>query len=382
LGVHSFLDETVKVSSQFIAEGLANRGWQVDYISIASSLFDMLSNHRRKRFARVWFRRQDKIGIAIKPGLTEFAFRTLHPARKLFLRTQSQLNGYAMFAPIWLKNKHYDICIHDITTNFLFLPMISSDFRVLRLNDPPEGFAFDLHQTLIDRFKQHIASSIYDDIWAVSYPLARYAQELNPKNNIVVLPNGIEYRFWADQKNNNRCPKTAVYIGSIAPWVDLDLLEQTARHMPDWQFDIFGPSAGSWTSHTKNVQRFSPVGRKSVPRLLSHYQVGLIPFKETSERLKYVEKPLKFYEYIGCGLGIASTDFGALKMGMGGLAAYGNTPQEFAAAIIKAAKDGEKRSDAFNKAFIKAHSWDSILEKIDARISTLLRPRAKITSYL
>ena len=372
LGIHSFLDETVKVSSQYIAEGLAARGWQVDYISAPSSLFDFYGNFRRKRFARVWLRRQDKNGIPIKPGLTEYAFKTLHPTNKMFLRFKRLMDCFSWSAPRWLNYRCYEICIHDITSNVLFLPLIKSNLSILRLNDPPEGFAHDIHQQLIDHFKRCIASLSYNEIWAVSAPLARYAMRLNSENTTVVMPNGVEDKFLKPVgRDIYRHPKTAVYLGSVAQWVDLDLLEKTALLLPDWQICIYGPSDRTLSGRAPNLRQFPPIGRAEVPDLLSGFQVGLIPFRETYGRIKYVERPIKFYEYIATGLGVASTDVGSLKAGMGTLAIYGNTPYEFANAIECAAEDGKKRTSDFNRAFIKRHSWENIINRMCARILKL-----------
>jgi glycosyltransferase involved in cell wall biosynthesis len=371
LGVHSFLDQRVKVGIQYIAEGLAQNGWEVDYISVPSSPFDLFGRERRKRLMRVWIGRQDIKGAVLSSHLTEYAFRTLHPVHKLFLRNQVLLDNYSRMAPVWLRTRRYDICIHDVTVNILFLPLIRAGLRVLRLNDPPDGFSFHIHKRLIDRFEERIGSLSYDEIWAVSKPLSEYVQQLNPANNVVVLPNGIENRFLSFICDGERRPKTAVYLGSISPWVDLELLEQTALLLPDWQFHVYGPCNVPWTVRSKNILRLGPIAREVVPTLLAEYEVGLIPFRDICDRMKFVERPLKFYEYIGAGLGIASTKVGALQKGMEGFAFFGQSPREFSQAIVQAAKNSSKRTVAFNRAFIKDHAWRNIILKMCRRISML-----------
>ena len=370
LGVHSFLDHNSKVGIQYIAEGLLEHGWRVDYLSLPSSALDLYG--RLQRLSRVWIDRQDIRGIEIKPGLKEYAFRTFHPAHRIFLRSRWSMEHYCQLAPKWLTSRHYDICIHDITANVLFLHLISADYFVLRLNDLPDGFAFDIHQILIDLFKKNIASGIYHEIWAVSEPLSAYALQLNPANQVVVIPNGVEDRFLLPTGQNIfRQLKTAIYLGTISQWIDLDLLEKSSILLPDWQFYIYGTKGRSLPKRLSNLHLYPPISRAAVPNLLAGFQVGLIPFRETCGRMKYVERPLKFYEYIASGLGVASTDVGSLKAGMGDLAVYGNTPREFANAIKCAAKNGNSRTSDFNRAFIEKHSWKNIINQMCMRISKL-----------
>jgi hypothetical protein len=379
LGVHSFLDKGIKVGIQYIAEGLSQGGWDVDYISVPSSPFDFYGKQRRIRLKRVWYGRQDTFGININNNLKEFAFRTPYPFHKQFLRSKQLIKEYIRLAPEWIKTKKYDICIHDITANILFLPLIHTKHMVLRLNDPPNGFAFHMHKELLKIFEDFIASKVYDEIWAVSEPLEKYAKKLNHNNNVILLPNGVENTFLSIQDNEGYTKNTAIYIGSISPWIDTELIKRTAQLLPDWKFHLFGQSNNLFKNFPENVKCFGPVHRKEVPELLRRYQVGLIPFKEQSNRMTYVERPLKFYEYIGSGLGVASTDIGSLKNGMKNLARYGNTPKDFAKAIILASKDRRFRTKRFNHLFIQENSWQSSIQMMLMRINTMMREtRTKI----
>jgi glycosyltransferase involved in cell wall biosynthesis len=371
LGIHSFLDRGIRVGSQHIAAGLAESGWRVDYVSVPSSPADFFRPARRGRFQRVWHGRQDQLGIEIKPGLNEYAFRVPYPARMPFLYTGKGMEGFSCLAPAWLRHRRYDLCIHDVTVNILFLPMIRADLLVLRLNDPPEGFAHDLPPCLIARFKERLISSSYHEIWAVSGPLADYVGRLNPANRVVTLPNGVEERFGKIGAGILRREKTAVYLGALSPWLDLELLARAARLLPDWQFHVYGPDGGPRKGQAANLHFLPPLKREAVPETLAAYQVGLIPFRDVSGRLAYVERPLKFYEYIGAGLGVASTDIEALRAGMGDLACYGNTPQDFARAVEMAARAGAERPGSFNRRFVAEHSWEKIMQTIRARIDAL-----------
>lgn len=88
--------------------------------------------------------------------------------------------------------------------------------------------------------------------------------------------------------------------------------------------------------------------------------------------MRYVERPLKFYEYIAAGLGVASTDLGALRQGMGDLACYGTDARTFADAILQAREDAQARPASFAKDFVEAHDWSARARTMLARLEMLL----------
>ncbi|MFO7688344.1 MAG: hypothetical protein R6V60_19885 [Desulfobacterales bacterium] len=372
LGVHSFLDNHVKVGIQFIAEGLAKSGWQVDYVSIFSSPLDVIGAHRRKRLRRVWFNRQDKNGIAIAPGLTEYALRAPCPAHRHFLRYGWQEKFYDALAPDWLDNRLYDACIHDVTANVLYLKWIHSKVTVLRLNDLPEGFNHSLSGHIIRCIQNNIRSNRYSEIWSAHEPLTRYARQLNSANRVFTIGNGVDDAFLNVRPKQSLNRKSAVFIGSIEKWIDLKLIDKTAEILRDWQFDIIGPLNRSWLVRSANMQWLPPIPRARVMRVLGEYQVGMIPFREVSGRLAYVEKPLKFFEYIAAGLGVASTNVGSLKSGIGDLASYGNYPKTFADAIIREASRADNRSSQQCLEIIEPNSWSNVMNSITYRLEKMV----------
>jgi hypothetical protein len=371
LGVHSFIDSNPKVGIQYIAEGLADSGWQVDYASIFSSPFDFYGVQRRSRLKRVWRNRQDKYGITIKPGLTEYAFRAPFPAHRHILCFTWQLKMFAAFKPYRLLNQVYDICIHDITANILYLEMIKPQITILRLNDLPEGFSHSLSKHVINRLIHYISTNHYREIWSAHEPLTQYALKLNSVNRAFTIRNGVDDSYLNMPMTIQRKTKSAVYIGSIERWVDLELIQKTASILQDWQFDIIGPLRRSWPITAKNVKWLQPISKHNVLNVLAGYRVGLIPFREVSGRLAYVERPLKFLEYIGAGLGVACTDVGALKSGIGALATFGNSPDSFADAIRREAIRSDYRSRERCLEMIKPYAWSSITKTILYRLENL-----------
>ncbi len=373
LGTQSFKDTYGKVGIQYIAEGLVENGWSVDYVSNASSPLDVFSGIRRRRFKRAWMNRLDAKGFCVQKGLMEYPLRAPFPARKDFLRFNWQRKFYSVFLPPHIRNTHYDLCIHDASSTFLFLPQLKARRLVYRLNDLPSGFSYAYHKNFIDDFDRMVKNGRYDDIWAVSTPLAEYATSLNSANKVIVIPNGVSIEDLAVKDATKKQPKSAVFVGNILPWVDIGLIDKVARCLPEWVFDFYGPLLTDWVCTAPNVRYRGVVERDKLKDVLSRYLVGLIPLRDISDRIRTVERPLKFYSYILIGLGVAATDIGALRSGMGKWAAYGNTPEEFSHAVVEAAHTASSRPVTDRENFAEEHSWDNVIKKIMGRLNAVMK---------
>ena len=88
--------------------------------------------------------------------------------------------------------------------------------------------------------------------------------------------------------------------------------------------------------------------------------------------MRYVERPLKFYEYIAAGLGVACTDLGALRGGMAGWACFGNGPKDFAQAIREARLQASTLSPDDTVKFVQENAWHSRAQAMLERLDTLL----------
>lgn len=371
LGTQSFVDGGSKVGSQYLAEGLARHGWQVTYLATASSPVDIWGGKRRQRLKRVWHDGQDTVGVPIAPGLTEFAFKAIIPAHRLFLRFSWQMAGFRWLLPAWLRTAQFDACISDVTTNLIFLPWINARCKILRLNDWPPGFAHDLHPMLIRYMERGLRQATYEEVWAVSTPLVQYAQKLNVQNKVVLMPNGVDMAPDHIDPLAHRELNSAIYIGGLTAWLDIPLLQQVAEKLPHWTIHVYAPGAEQLHSTVANLHFHPAVRREDVASLLARHEVGLIPFNNADERMDFVERPLKFYEYVAAGLGVASTDHGALRQGMGNLASYGNTPQTFAQAMVDARAQAAQRAPGFTLEFTQRHGWPAVMRGVEDRLQAV-----------
>ena len=365
----SFSRPGPRVGMQFIAQILARNGFEVHYVSQPSSPVDCLSSSRRERFRRAWTGRNRF--VEIEPNLVEHFVRAPYPVNKKFWVFPGQYHQYGRLLPRALTGIRFDLCIHDVSSCFPLVEHLSFRKLILRLNDHPEGFSYVVPRMIIKQLLRHIASGRYQQIWPVSSPLLEYTRELDPDGTHVLLSNGVDVQRFLEPGKDNHQAKTAVFVGALDKWVDFPLLDQAARLLPDWRFDLYGPQMTPVQISSANIAVLGPMDYRNLPQLLRGYQIGLIPFRSNERLIAMMERPLKFYEYLAAGLGIAATAAGGLQRGMQGWARFGSTPPQFANAIHEAAGDLNKNVPA-RKAFLETFSWERIGELVLTNVEKCL----------
>ena len=92
------------------------------------------------------------------------------------------------------------------------------------------------------------------------------------------------------------------FFGSIAPWLDFDLIESVAERAPDWTLEFIGKPDYVPASMRKfdNVKILPAVPFDGLWRRISHWTAAWIPFK--INELTVGVNPLKVREYLAAGL--------------------------------------------------------------------------------
>ena len=111
-----------------------------------------------------------------------------------------------------------------------------------------------------------------------------------------------------------------------------------------------------------NVFYLGSCHHDEVPGYLQHASVGLIPFVDLP-RIRRIDRPLKFYEYLASGLPIVSTPHGHLRQ-MAPHALFGATAGQFAQAI----QDSLGFDAAYKehlKRLAEPFAWANILKRFD-----------------
>lgn len=122
-----------------------------------------------------------------------------------------------------------------------------------------------------------------------------------------------DFKAACDITRNVNAGKTKIfgYVGSIAEWFDWDMVIRLASDNPEHQIVLVGPNYSSNPPKLpENIKIRAAIQHSEVPRLLSSFDFGLIPFKK-NELTESVD-PIKYYEYIAAGLPVISTSFGEM----------------------------------------------------------------------
>jgi len=366
LGTHSFRAPGPKIGTQHIAQTLARRGHEVHYLtSQASAATLILPGHRRK-YLRSFQR------VLVEPGLLEVTPVAPLPARALLRLERGPLGAPLTFLTRRLeRTRHrfverqtYDVCVFSAAANMTLLPRINAHRYVYRQNDLLREFAA-VPESLL-RFERHVLRDMaLERVCPVNERLAEFCRSVNPALPILVVPNGLDLALFDRAVPDATLAATreanVVYVGAVEFWVDVELILRTAELMPDRRFHVFGP----WhvrrpTSLPANVTLHGPIAHDAVPAVMRACSVGIIP-SSAANAPRMVEKPLKFYEYLAAGLGVAATPFAG--EGLAPLAEVGGTPGEFAAAIERAAAGRHRLGDAI-RAAVEPLDWSVLVPRI------------------
>lgn len=100
---------------------------------------------------------------------------------------------------------------------------------------------------------------------------------------------------------------TCAYCGWLCGgWFDWDLLLRTALEMPDVAFNIIGAVDGRHHDYmAPNIHYHGELPYPTALTYLKHCDVGLIPFR--LDGISEAVDPIKWYDYIACGLRVVAT---------------------------------------------------------------------------
>lgn len=269
-----------------------------------------------------------------------------------------------------LEDAEFDLCIFSATSSMTLVPKVRARRFIYRVNDLLRGFEA-VPKSLLDCERRVLESDLIDEVCAVNEELAESVRWSYPHLKVRVVPNGVDLASFKRAEPDAALQETrntnVIYVGAFHPWTDVDLILDTAERLPDHTFHLFG----NWNIPTPrrrlgNVRLYGPIRHETIAGKMKACSVGLIPSGGQNEG-RMVEKPLKYYEYLAAGLGVAATSHAG--RGLEPFAAIGDTPSALADAIVRA-KSLPERFGADISATLQALDWDQLARKmVDGRSS-------------
>lgn len=128
------------------------------------------------------------------------------------------------------------------------------------------------------------------------------------RDDVVFLPNGCDpERF--DSTSTASGPLTVGYVGKIGKRLDLELIVEAARKLPDVSFVFAGPVLDAEYKKpmeaAANIQMLGDVFYEDVPALLRSFDIGWVPHRVGEGEVG--GDVIKTYEYRAAGLPVITT---------------------------------------------------------------------------
>jgi glycosyltransferase involved in cell wall biosynthesis len=250
------------------------------------------------------------------------------------------------------------LVVYYITDQYSAMPEVYSEYIE------------DLEQTLL-------AES--DLIFVTSRELLK--EKNGRKSPARLLPHGVDFNhFYSAVETPARIPPELEHLprpllgfyGTLAPWVDAELLKHVSQAFPQASIVLIGPV---WIDFPiprdlPNVHWLGPRSYLDLPAYAKHFDVGLIPFRQNT--LTAYVNPLKFLEYLALGLPVVSTPLPDLT-GFADVVSIAATADEFVHQVKEALNDNapERRLQRF--AVAAGESWDARVNVIEQHVEAALR---------
>ncbi len=208
--------------------------------------------------------------------------------------------------------------------------------------------------------------SLADGITCSADDLVLRIEELG--RNALLVPNGVNDALFGAPVSGERpsdlpAGSVIVYHGSLyGSWFDWDALKRVAEGFPDHAIAIIGDPRGVPESMPPNVHFLGLKAQGDLPAYLTRCDIGIVPFVVND--LTHAVSPLKVYEYLACGLPVASTPLRPL-VDLDGV--YVDDDLVVAVRTALAAPKPDRAAESAK------HSWGSRLEVLMASVGNRLR---------
>jgi glycosyltransferase involved in cell wall biosynthesis len=219
-----------------------------------------------------------------------------------------------------------------------------------------------------------------DFVLATSRDLWEWAATVR-SNNLFYLPNGVDGQFFEQARNKpDDFPETkrpvAVYAGTLDTRFDLETVAGAVEALPGMHFLLIGPvtyrALEAGLESLKRHENFTALGAKpfaALPAYLQRCSAGMIPFH--LNELTGAVNPIKYYEYLACGLPVIAPPMREMAETEGPVNIYRNR-EEFVRMLKKvaAAKDEERQQ---LKLYAGDNTWLVRFKEIEKIIDRLMK---------
>lgn len=202
-------------------------------------------------------------------------------------------------------------------------------------------------------------------------------------SSTIFSPHGVDFDLFSQASNEATIvPESAArlrrpvigYFGSMADWIDVDLLAHLGRERPDWTFLIVGHVSTDITSLTE-LPNFVFVGAQpyeTLPGWAKAFDVAVMPYRQNRQVRN--ANPLKLREYLATGKPVVSVPTAEVER-FGSHVTVAATPDDFLAAVECALRENSAERSVARMQAVSAMSWDSRVAEVLKEVSAALARR-------
>jgi glycosyltransferase involved in cell wall biosynthesis len=201
-----------------------------------------------------------------------------------------------------------------------------------------------------------------------------------PGRRAILLPQGVDFAHFhsaaaggvPEPEEFAQVPEPRIlFMGLLAPWVDVDLLAKVAKEYPKASLVLIGPVRADIEVLRKapNVYFLGPRAYEELPPYLVHCDAALIPFRDDA-LTRYVN-PLKLLEYMAAGLPVISTALPHVTA-LDGLVYCARSDEEFLAQVGQALAGFSPERRARCVAAARENGWDRRADQFSALLQESL----------
>ena len=141
-----------------------------------------------------------------------------------------------------------------------------------------------------------------------------------PKNKWLCLDDAVDINDFKLKKITKKIKKTCIYVGSFHQGKGVELILEIAKKLKNINFHLYGDKKFlNQKFKPKNIKVFDHVNYKKIPKILSKYEIALMPYGNwVSGRLKNINliksmSPLKMFDYLASSNIIIASDLPVYK---------------------------------------------------------------------
>jgi glycosyltransferase involved in cell wall biosynthesis len=199
---------------------------------------------------------------------------------------------------------------------------------------------------------------------------------LRNARNALWIPNAVDHRLFDPSRiGPDPLPQIGrprlLVMGTFDAWVDIDLLHDVMSARPSWTLVLAGTAKISLERllALRNVHFLGRVPFEELPTLVSHCDIGLVPFRIGPVAADAT--PSKLYQYLAGGLPVVCTPFLDPELFDEHIAIGPATADEFTETVEGVLTTDSPTARKGRRTFVRKHSWAARFDAIEGELERL-----------